>query len=93
MKSPNIGLPTFGLVTNGTHFAFLKLDREGSLRYALSDELSLKRSGNELYQVLGILRRLGSLSSGMGSELVGLKSSIFLSVSCCGLLSGFCPPR
>ncbi|MGB3296418.1 MAG: restriction endonuclease subunit R [Phormidesmis sp.] len=61
MTSPNLGLPTFGLVTNGTHFTFLKLAREGTPQYALSDELTLKRQGNELYQVLGILRKLGGL--------------------------------
>jgi len=61
MASPNIGLSTFGLVTNGTHFAFLKLDREGAPRYAVSDELSLKRRENELYLVLSIFRKLGGL--------------------------------
>lgn len=61
MSSPHPGLPTFGFVTNGTHFAFLKLVREGSPRYGISDELTLKRRGNELYQVLGVLRKLSGL--------------------------------
>ena len=59
MTSPNTGLPTFGLVTNGTHFAFLKLERQGVPRYAVSDELTLKRQNNELYQVLGALKKMG----------------------------------
>ena len=58
MTSPNTGLPTFGFVTNGTHFAFLKLTRDGAPRYSISDEMTLKRQGNELYQVLGVLRKL-----------------------------------
>ena len=62
MMSPNAGFPTFGFVTNGTHFAFLKLERQNSPLYAISDELSLKRQGNELYQVLGVLKSLGQLA-------------------------------
>ena len=61
MTSPNTGLSTFGLVTNGTHFAFLKLERDGSPRYAVSDEMSLKRRENELYSVLSVLRKLGEM--------------------------------
>jgi len=69
MTSPNDGLPTFGLVTNGTHFAFLKLERAEVPRYAVSDERSLKRSENELYQVLGVLRKLGSLAASWEDSL------------------------
>lgn len=61
MTSPDAGLPIFGFVTNGTHFSFLKLERENSARYAVSDELTLKRQNNELYQVLATLRKLGDL--------------------------------
>ncbi len=61
MTSPNTRLSTFGLVTNGTHFAFLKLERDGVPQYAVSDELSLKRRGNELYLALGTLRKMGEL--------------------------------
>lgn len=69
MTSSNIGLATFGLVTNGTHFAFLKLERDGSPQYAVSDELSLKRRENELYSVLSIFRKLGGLVVEWESDL------------------------
>ena len=62
-------LPTFGLVTNGTHFAFIKLVQDGGVRYGVSDEFSLKRQSNELYGVLGILRRIGELVSGWETSL------------------------
>ena len=50
--------PKFAMVTNGFNFQFLKL--LGS-DYGFSDEFSLKRSRNELYDVLGILRTLGGI--------------------------------
>jgi hypothetical protein len=59
MSSPNGDRPTFGLVTNGDHFMFIK--RQGSI-YNLSDDFSLfKRSGNELFSVLQILKKLGNI--------------------------------
>ena len=68
-NSTNGRLPTFGLVTNGTHFAFLKLVRGDGFLYSVSDELSLKRQSNELYQVLGILRRIGELVDTWAADL------------------------
>lgn len=38
----------------------------------VSDELMLKRQENGLYQVLGILRKLGGLSSRVGNESISL---------------------
>jgi hypothetical protein len=62
MSSPNSETPTFGAVTNGRHFQFIKLVRgEPFSSYALSDEFSLQRRENELYLVLGILRKLAAL--------------------------------
>lgn len=61
MTSPNTAQPIFGLVMNGSHFRFIKLLKEGTPCYALSDDFSLQRQTNELYSVLGILRRLGDL--------------------------------
>ncbi len=55
-------LPRYGLVTNGSHFIFIKLVAGAEPRYALSEEFGLRREPNELYGVLGILRRLGSLA-------------------------------
>ena len=59
MASPNGDLPTYALVTNGDHFMFVK--KHGS-QYDLSDDFSLfRRSHNELYPVLQILKLLGKL--------------------------------
>lgn len=60
MASPNGDLPTYALVTNGDHFMFVK--KHGS-QYDLSDDFSLfKRSHNELYPILQILKSLGKLN-------------------------------
>ncbi|MBD3880751.1 restriction endonuclease subunit R [Phormidium tenue FACHB-886] len=62
MSSPIVNRPIFGLVTNGSHFTFIKLLKQPIPQYALSDEFSLNRRGNELYDVLGLLKRLGELT-------------------------------
>jgi hypothetical protein len=61
LNSPQVEGPTFGLATNGSHFIFIKLLKQPSLCYALSEEFSLRRTENELYRVVGILRSLGQL--------------------------------
>lgn len=59
MASPNGNLPTYALVTNGDHFMFVK--KQGS-QYDLSDDFSLfKRSQNELYPVLQILKSFANI--------------------------------
>jgi hypothetical protein len=61
MANPNPEQPTFGLVTNGSHFIVIKLLREELPRYAFSTEFSLYRPENELYPVLKILKRFAEL--------------------------------
>lgn len=59
MASPNGDKPTYSLVTNGDHFMFVKLQQS---QYDLSDDFSLfKRSSNELYRVLQILKSFQNL--------------------------------
>jgi hypothetical protein len=64
---------TFGLVTNGSEFRFLKLqyfeqsmpeliDGSPEAHYALSDLFTLQRRSNDLYSVLSILKQLGQLT-------------------------------
>lgn len=60
LANPNPEKPLFGLVTNGSNFIFLKLVKQEVPYYALSDEFTLRR-GNDLYTVLGILKRLGEV--------------------------------
>ncbi len=63
LSNANQEKPVFGLVTNGSHFTFLKLTMQDKPVYAMSDEFTLFRRQNELYQVLSILKKLGSIIS------------------------------
>lgn len=58
MANPYTDKPTFGFVTNGESFMFIKLVKDDSPQYALSDEFSVYRRRNELYDVLGVLKRI-----------------------------------
>jgi hypothetical protein len=60
MANPNAEQPTFGLVTNGSHFMFIKLLQSELPQYAFSTEFSLFRE-NELYHVLRILKRFAEV--------------------------------
>lgn len=62
LNNPTASRPTYGLATNGSHFLFIKLVHQPSLRYALSDEFSLRRQQNELYTVLAILKQLAAIT-------------------------------
>lgn len=53
--------PSFGLVTNGGEFIFIKLSQQGQPQYDVSDVFSLAPRRNKLYEVFGILKRIGEL--------------------------------
>lgn len=59
MASPNSEKPTFGLATNGREFIFIKLTQQDLPQYALSDSFNLLDRGNELHEVLRVLKRIG----------------------------------
>lgn len=61
LANPDPEQPVFGLVTNGSELIFIKLTRQNTANYALSEVFSLYKRKNELYQVLSILKRLGQL--------------------------------
>lgn len=61
MANPHAEQSTFGLVTNGSHFIFIKLLRGELPQYAFSTEFSLYRQENELYSVLRVLKRFAEL--------------------------------
>ena len=62
MASKENNLPIYGLCTNGTDFIFVKLVKGEVNQYALSDPFSIYRnSHNELYDVVSILKHLGSI--------------------------------
>jgi hypothetical protein len=56
--------PTYGLLTNGSSFMFVKLVKGETPQYAFSRWFSMFNPGNDLYAVLSILKRLGELSAG-----------------------------
>ncbi len=53
--------PLFGAILNGTEFIFIKLIGGAEPKYSLSNTFSLLNRGNDLHQVVRILRRLGHL--------------------------------
>jgi hypothetical protein len=62
MANPHPTQPSFGLVTNGDNFLFLKLIQEPVGYYDLSTDFSIfARPHNELYNVLQIMKRIGTL--------------------------------
>ena len=61
LGNPNPQRPSFGLITNGSQFLFLKLTRQDSPKYALSNLFSLLNRGNDLYKVLQVLKRLSQV--------------------------------
>ncbi len=63
LNNPHKEKPVFGLVTNGEDFQFLKLQKQERPLYALSDKFTLSKRVNELYQVLSIFKKLGSIIS------------------------------
>jgi hypothetical protein len=62
MASQEAVRPIYGLCTNGTDFMFVKLVKGKTNQYALSDPFSIYRHHpNELYNVVSILKYLGSI--------------------------------
>ena len=61
LANPNPEKPAFGLVMNGSDFIFLKLTKQDTPKYALSEQFTLLKRENELYKVLSILKNLGSI--------------------------------
>ncbi|MDB9309870.1 restriction endonuclease subunit R [Aphanizomenon sp. CS-733/32] len=61
LANPQPTKPVFGLVMNGSDFIFLKLSQINQSQYALSDQFTLLKRENELYQVFRILKKLGQI--------------------------------
>ena len=70
LANPNSDKPTYGLVTNGGSFIFLKLVKEPTPQYALSRLFYIFNPGNDLYSVLRVLKRLGQLATLSTTERV-----------------------
>ncbi|WP_250122720.1 type I restriction endonuclease [Chroococcidiopsis sp. CCMEE 29] len=61
LSNPDLEHPIFGLVTNGSNFIFLKLIKQDTPYYDLSDEFTLLKRENELYRILRILKNIGQV--------------------------------
>ena len=61
LADPDRETLTFGIISTGANFSFVKLVRGETLQYARSAELVISNPGNELYRVLQILKRLSQL--------------------------------
>ncbi|MDY6939893.1 MAG: restriction endonuclease subunit R [Cyanobacteriota bacterium] len=61
LASPNPEQPGYGMLTNGGSFTFVKLVREDVPKYQTSRFFELRNPGNELYDVLRVLKRIGQL--------------------------------
>jgi len=64
LANPNPEQPSFGMITTGGSFIFLKLVKGDSPKYGLSRLFSLLNPGNDLYTVLSILKRLAQAVMG-----------------------------
>jgi hypothetical protein len=60
--APSSQKTVFGMVTNGTHFIFIKLHQGESVEYDFSDVFSMLARHNCLYLVLQILKRIGAIA-------------------------------
>ncbi len=58
LANPHPEQPTYGLILNGSNFRFFKLLKGEKSQYAVSRIFDLFNPGNDLYQVLRVLKRL-----------------------------------
>ncbi|MFP4101525.1 restriction endonuclease subunit R [Coleofasciculus sp.] len=63
LANPHPKQPSFGMISNGGSFLFIKLIQGQIPQYATSSQFDLRRKpGNDLYNVLSILKHLGELT-------------------------------
>ncbi|MEG4347196.1 type I restriction endonuclease [Microcoleus sp. A003_D6] len=62
LSNPNPDRPTFGLLTNGSNFRFLKLIKQDTPQYALSYEFVIDRA-QDFYEVFRIFKRIAAVVS------------------------------
>jgi predicted type IV restriction endonuclease len=60
LSNPDVAPPTFGLITNGNEFLFLKATRHPTAQYANSRLYALINPHNDLHEVLSVLKGLGA---------------------------------
>jgi hypothetical protein len=63
LGNPHQNQPCFGMIATGSEFIFVKLVKGNPSRYALSKGFLMRNPGNDLYDVLRILKHLTQLAS------------------------------
>lgn len=63
LANPNPDRPSYGMIATGGSFIFVKLVKGESPRYATSKGYLTRNPGNELYDVLRILKRLSQIAA------------------------------
>lgn len=63
LAAPQSQNTVFGMITSGGSFMFLKLVKGTVPQYATSNIFDIQNTGNELYDVLRILKRLSQLTA------------------------------
>ncbi|MDJ0616801.1 MAG: restriction endonuclease subunit R [Calothrix sp. MO_192.B10] len=63
LGSPTSEQPCFGMIATGSEFIFVKLVKTSPPRYALSKGFLMRNPGNELYDVMRILKGLIQIAS------------------------------
>jgi hypothetical protein len=61
LANPHPEKPSFGMITTGGSFIFIKLVKRETAQYATSDIFDIRNRGNELYSVLSILKKLSQI--------------------------------
>ena len=64
LANPHPERPAYGLILNGSSFRFLKLVKGERCQYATSRIFDLFNPGNDLHEVLRVLKRLAQFSGG-----------------------------
>jgi hypothetical protein len=64
LGNPHPEQPSYGVITTGGSFVFLKLVKGEVPQYGMSKVFVTRNPGNELYDVLRILKRLGAIAIG-----------------------------
>jgi len=63
LANPNPDKPSYGMIATGGSFIFVKLVKGESPRYSTSKGYLTRNPGNELYDVLRILKRLSQIAA------------------------------
>lgn len=67
LNDPNSEQATFGILTNGSSFRFIKVTKQDTPQYALSKLFDIQNPGNELYEVFRIFKRIAAVVSSYNS--------------------------